>query len=280
MSGRQWQYRRKLPALVAKKLGKTWLLKNLGTDSLIEARRERDRINLDLEDAEQEVRADESELLADFQSASDEVREVLSVVYSDKADVAWEKADKHDDEKGKQDAIDWYKRVTGQLVAIEMNLSAWQQQAPVIETTQKAREAALSRLMRTSDVRHLGDVDRRLAGRYVDALAAEGLAERSVNAQVNTLSSYWKFLVRKGICEANPWENQSLPGRVKQKRIAWTKDEVDHLLSKASTRVIRHVIFVAALMGLRSSEIVKLKAADCFGGLCRVAVGGGKTVSA
>jgi hypothetical protein len=135
MSGRQWQYRRKLPALVAKKLGKTWLLKNLGTDSLIEARRERDRINLDLEDAEQAVRADESELLADFQSASDEVREVLSVVYSDKADVAWEKADKHDDEKGKQDAIDWYKRVTGQLVAIEMNLSAWQQQVPVIEWT-------------------------------------------------------------------------------------------------------------------------------------------------
>jgi integrase len=280
MSGRQWQYRRKLPRAVAERMGKTWLIINLGTDSLIEARRQRDRINSDLGDTEAAIRTSESEQLADYQSAPDRVRKMLEYIYEDQADKAWEDADKRDDEKGKQDAIDRYKRVTGQLIPIEMNLAAWQQQAPVVETSQKAREASLSRFMKTSDARSVSEVDRRVAGRYVDALVAEGLADKTVNSHVTHMSSYWRFLVKKGICDVNPWRDQGTPGKMKQQRLAWTREEVAVLLDRANTKLMLHCIFVAALMGMRAGELADLTAADCSGGLCRVAQRGGKSASA
>jgi site-specific recombinase XerD len=67
-------------------------------------------------------------------------------------------------------------------------------------------------------------VDRRLAGRYVTHLPSEGLARKSVDSQVMHLSSYWRFLVRKGVAQENPWREQSVSGDVDQEWVPWSKD--------------------------------------------------------
>ena len=63
-SGRQYQCRKKLPERLAKKLGKRFLVRNLGTDLLSKAQRLRDRILVDIADAEAALEVQGGSVLA------------------------------------------------------------------------------------------------------------------------------------------------------------------------------------------------------------------------
>lgn len=52
ISDSQWQYRRRLPQWLAGSIGRTWFIKNLGTDSLSRAKRLRNRFNVDMTNLE------------------------------------------------------------------------------------------------------------------------------------------------------------------------------------------------------------------------------------
>jgi hypothetical protein len=264
MSGRQWQCRRRLPQRLADSIGQTWFIKNLGTDSLSKAIRLRNRFNVDLADLEAALQSSGGMIKDGLTLGKQIGPEVCELVCINPSSIVGLAA----------------KPKVGERVGspIDMHLRQWQRQFPVVETTQKARGAALGRFLNWSLADHIHQIDRRLAGRYVDKLVEEGLAEMSVNSRITHLSGYWRYLVRKGIVEGNPWRQQSLGGRIKQQRLAWTMDEVRLLHKRAPTDLLHHAIATLALMGLRSSELTSLKVSHIVNGVCDIRVG--KTESA
>ncbi len=129
-----------------------------------------------------------------------------------------------------QDGVAWYKRVTGQVVPITMDVERYVKEKPAAETTQNARRSAITRFSKWLPNPTLEAVDRRKAGSYVSKLVDEGLAPKSVNSQISHLSAYWRWLEKRGIVAVNPWMGQLVQNKVQTKRLAWLMDEVVHLI--------------------------------------------------
>jgi integrase len=80
-------------------------------------------------------------------------------------------------------------------------------------------------------------------------------------------------MVRRGLVNENIWQGQqmSTKGSAK-KRQAWTMREASSLIETAPTRLLKHAIAIAALSGMRASEITSLRAGDCRNGIFKVKV--------
>ena len=61
-------------------------------------------------------------------------------------------------------------------------------------------------------------------------------------------------------------QQSGIRGAAKQ-RVAWTTPDIERLLNFAPNRLLQHVIAVAALSGLRASEIAALTVGSCKGGV-------------
>lgn len=112
---------------------------------------------------------------------------------------------------------------------------------------------------------------KRVVGRYVtEALVGVGVHRKTANRKISAASAYWRWLVKRAVVEANPWEHQSLPkvtrnGRDDDKR-PFTEAEVITLLSGPADPELADAMRVAALTGLRIEELYRLTLADCVGG--------------
>lgn len=269
--GRQWQFRKRLPPLMVARLGKTFFIKNLGTADILEARRLRDRLVVELQDLEKRrPECDDAEILEAYSSLSDKDREGYEEVLLHRAEAM--------EAKGEKGAV-WFKRVTGQVVPVSLNVDRWTKESPVAATTQAARRSAVDRFVAWCPLEpHLRLIDKRLAGNYVSHLVNIGLAPKSVNSHVTNLSSYWAWLVKKDLVDSNPWKGQSVSGGVVTERESWTPEEVRVLLQNAPqhTAVMMDSILIAALSGLRASEIAALKVKDCSDGFLTIHSGKSK----
>ena len=115
-------------------------------------------------------------------------------------------------------------------------------------------------------------VTKRLAGRYVSKLHADGLSGKRIAAVVSALSAYWGWMDRRGIYErdVNPWRGQSPQKTVsapKEDERAFTDAEVVALLTKAPDVVTRDLMRLAALTGARIEELCRLTVAMCAGSI-------------
>jgi integrase len=107
--------------------------------------------------------------------------------------------------------------------------------------------------------------DRKKAGRYIgEAMVAIGRHTKTANKDISALSSYWRWLMKRGIVEANPWAGQSISKKSAPKltKRPYTDQEVKTLLDGAKDATLLDVIMIAALSGMRLSEIISLKSAD------------------
>ena len=194
--------------------------------------------------------------------------------------IEWRLQDIAEDMEAKgDDGVAWYKRVTGQVVPVLMNVERYTKEKPAAETTQDARRSAIARFSKWLPKPILESVDRRKAGIYVSKLVDEGLAPKSVNSQVSHLSAYWRWLEKRGIVSVNPWTSQNVPNTVQTKRLPWSTDEVVHLINSAPTKLLKHAVAISALAGLRAGEVVKLKVSDCSDGELVVLVGKSKAAT-
>jgi integrase len=81
-----------------------------------------------------------------------------------------------------------------------------------------------------------------------------------------SLSSYWRFLLKRGEAHENPWQGQSLPKEHRHpddKERPFTDEEVKRLLEGTPPGRLGAIIRIAALSGARIDAIVSLKAKDC-----------------
>jgi integrase len=138
---------------------------------------------------------------------------------------------------------------------------------------------------------HLGAsievVTRRVAGRFVsEHLLPSGRHVRTISKTISTLSSYWKWLRRRGFVSdegRNPWAEQA-PSRssgasfTSEDERDFTDAEVVRLLASPPNETLAEFMRVAALSGMRREEIGQLRVGDCAGGI--FIVQRGKTAAA
>ncbi|MCK8784264.1 tyrosine-type recombinase/integrase [Roseomonas sp. NAR14] len=117
-------------------------------------------------------------------------------------------------------------------------------------------------------------VTRKAAGRFVTQhLLSSGRATVRVTSIVSQLSSYWAWMIRRGVTEGpNPWEKQA-PRKESRSALGvederpYTDAEVVTLLTGPAEPVLKEFMLVAALSGMRREEIGRLTVKDCQKGV-------------
>ncbi len=115
-------------------------------------------------------------------------------------------------------------------------------------------------------------IDPRTAGRFVSEALFPGKARKTVNKYVSSLSAYWRWMIKKGYLEANPWREKSLPKARQaedEAERAFTDEEVLKLLNGKPTGYLGPLMQIAALTGARIDAIASLKVRDTKDGMFR-----------
>jgi len=127
-------------------------------------------------------------------------------------------------------------------------------------------------------------VTRREAGRFVsDNLMQSGLARKTIKRYVSSLSSYWRWLIKRGFVDENPWREQApSKGKSSVKR-PFTEHELVALLSgtpkgSVAGRALPDLMRLAMLTGCRLEELCVLKGSNVRDGALRITQG--KTAAA
>lgn len=115
---------------------------------------------------------------------------------------------------------------------------------------------------------HLEDniksLNRRQADRFLQSLE-EGRTAQTLNSLGSALSGYWVWMERRGLIDANPWRDLSRKniqsGGNAQKR-PFSDEEIKALLIGGTDGPLRDAMFIAALTGLRMTEIGRLTVGD------------------
>ncbi|MCQ1571730.1 tyrosine-type recombinase/integrase [Neorhizobium galegae] len=120
----------------------------------------------------------------------------------------------------------------------------------------------------------------RLAGEYRDSLVSAKMHVRTLNKKISLLSSYWRWLGKAGVIDAdkpNPWKGKSLPkpkawrdGSDQTGMRPFTDEEVSKLLAGKADKDMMDLMKIAALSGMRIEEIGQLRVADCANDLFNI----------
>ncbi|HUT51195.1 MAG TPA: tyrosine-type recombinase/integrase [Alphaproteobacteria bacterium] len=115
-------------------------------------------------------------------------------------------------------------------------------------------------------------VTRRKAGEFVSVkLLPAGITRKTVARHISALSSFWRWLNKRGFVEENPWSNQAPPkGKSSHKR-PFTEDELVRLMAgtpkgSIAGRVLPDLMRLALLSGARLEELCSLKVKDVSDG--------------
>ena len=183
----------------------------------------------------------------------------------------------------------------GDITPLETYVEDWLREGgmkgSLTERTKFEHRRAVRDLVGWLAKQHLGAsievVTRRVAGRFVsEYLLPSGRHPRTISKTISTLSSYWKWLRRRGYVAdegRNPWAEQA-PSRSSgassnsEEERDFTDAELLLLLAHPPTGALAEFMRVAALTGMRREEIGQLRLADCAGGVFIVQQG--KTAAA
>lgn len=137
------------------------------------------------------------------------------------------------------------------------------------------------------------DVDRRMAGDFVmKTLKTSGKAPKTINRIISSLSTLWKWLMRRGIAESNPWEHQGDYNGKKlrddKKERPYTPEELLKLLQaspegtigKAYGSAIGDLIRLGLMTGCRLNELCELEGRDVLIEDKAIYIRSGKTANA
>lgn len=111
---------------------------------------------------------------------------------------------------------------------------------------------------------------RRMVGEWVTERAKLGHHRKTINKDISFCSGLFRYAIRRGITESNPFSLQSLPKvKVKTKR-AWSKSELRKLLRGGGPKWLIDAIKFLALSGMRASELANLRVRNCQKGVFQI----------
>jgi integrase len=196
------------------------------------------------------------------------------------SDAVWDHAVERAQEitRGDAEARAFLSVVSGEATPLAEHLDRWLRETPFQATTERHHRAAVARFTAWLDAQRVAAtaqaVTRKVAGDYVSHLAAlHPHGRKTVNKHVSTLSTYWKWMERRGHASDIPWRGQQLPvkrpsttNRDERER-PFTDAEVARLLAGPCPRQeIADIIRLGALTGARIEELCRLRVADCAAG--------------
>ncbi len=189
-----------------------------------------------------------------------------------------DEAERIEAEHGPAAAEGFVEIATGRATPLLHHVDAWLSEGgakgPLRERTRgqyRSDVAALDAWLRSQGIPATVEaVTRQVAGRYVTT-ALSDLDRGTANRKVSAPSSYWRWLVRRGHAEVNPWAGQAFAkgrvgGREVDRKRAFTDAEVSILLGGDADPELADIMRIAALSGMRLDEPYRLRVADCAGG--------------
>lgn len=186
--------------------------------------------------------------------------------------------------RGETAALEFYGIATGERTPLSAHLDAW-----LREGGKNGPYRARTAFQYRSDVNGflawlsaaglsatVEAVTRKVVGRFIsEALVTTGTDAKTSNRKISAASTYWRWLMKRGHAEANPWQGQSrtkvrrADGENARKR-PFTDAEVKVLLAGDADQELADAMRIAALSGMRFEEIYRLRVKNCAGGWMEV----------
>jgi len=116
-------------------------------------------------------------------------------------------------------------------------------------------------------------VTRYEAGLYAEHLGRTCNTAQTASSLITALSSYWRWMVKRGAATENPWKDQTPETRTSPQdadKRPYTDDEIKRLLSGETYSTLHDMMRIAALSGMRINEIGRLTVADCAGSVFNI----------
>ncbi|MGP9791185.1 tyrosine-type recombinase/integrase [Roseinatronobacter sp. NSM] len=115
-------------------------------------------------------------------------------------------------------------------------------------------------------------LDRKAAGAFIgETLEAQGWTAKTMNGYLSCLRQYWRWMIKRGYAESNPWDNQQLEAprqKEETKERPFTKEEMRKLIyGQPSQAYLSDLMRLAALTGARLGALVELRVRDCQDGV-------------
>jgi integrase len=286
LRGRTWWVVRSVPPALRPLVGMAKLRRNLNTSDLAEALRQRPIIlgemAAELEQSRREANGETDPVMTTalalrrstaYRVAPDGTKVpdptvMASILAEERAKVAR----LHGPEMAKRfESLATAKAVT----PVDAHFVDYQAESGVKEKTKYEQRGALKRFMTWDPRLSIELVDRKLAGRYVTKSLGDYTSNKTKNQHITFLSGYWKWLVRKGFVDDNPWRGQLLPvkarsGEAEATERPFTADEITMLLATPAVPGLTDAMWIAALSGMRREEISMLRVADCVDGIFNI----------
>lgn len=194
-------------------------------------------------------------------------------------------AERIEERHGEAAALRFHAIATGKETPMLHHVDAWLaeggQKGPLRPRTERQYRSdvgALEAWLRSVDLTATVEaVTKRVAGRYVsEAMVAGKVDRKTANRKISAASAYWRWLVKRGHVEANPWTGQSLTKAPqgqrggKARKRPFTEEEARTLLKGPADQELSDAMRIAALSGMRLEEIYRLTVERCGDGWFRV----------
>jgi hypothetical protein len=239
--GQKWRVVIGVPRQVARLTGVRRLKQSTGTDSLAEARRRRwpvvAKLRLKLRELEEQARASDTDPLVRAALAYHEgliVHEEMAREGKPDAEgeamhhaIISQVAKEVEAERGPVRANEFRGIATGEATPLLLHMERWLRESErLAERTKGDHRHALKLLERWARKRGLASVEsitRRIAGDFIsECFIAKRAHPKTARKRVSNLSSYWRWLDRKGLAPGlagdNPWRDQPMPEADKRRK--------------------------------------------------------------
>lgn len=286
--GNQWRVQVRVPPSLHEAMGKKKLLHPLHTSSLADANRRKwdvvAKLKAIIRAAEKDT-LDKSDTLTHealrwrhdidtekpqtFEFTHSDTGEAIEAVGRMLPELLAERAEEIEKERGHEAAKSFYRIAKGEETPITALIDLWLAERSDMKPRQHIDyRRAVTKFGEWATV-SLEGVSKKVAGRYVsEEMIGKGRHPRTANKDISCLSSYWRWLIKRGHVEANPWQGQSLSKKLAKKstKRPFTDDEVRRLLTGTNDTFLLDLMKTGALSGMRLEEVASLRVKDTTGG--------------
>lgn len=282
--GNQWRVQVRVPPRLHAVIGKKRLVVPLHTDSLANANRLKFDVVAKLKG---EIRTAEKGLLQRSDTLVDEAMRWRSSMETEEPpleeivdpdtgeptlvevplipSLLSERAEEVEQKHGEEAAQAFYKIARGEMTPIGSLVDLWMTERSDMKERQRSDyRRAVSRFAEWASVGIEG-VSRKIVGRYIsEEMIGSGMHPKTANKYISCLSSYWKWMIKRGHADNNPWQGQSLSKKLAPKitKRPFADDELLRLLKGSNDVFLLDLMKIAALTGMRLEEIASLRVMD------------------
>ena len=164
---------------------------------------------------------------------------------------------------GLSTALLFSKMAQGLVTLVSETGEKWLEEAKYREKSDHEHRHALKLLAQRHPA--VEEITRKVAGEFVRDVLAKDRKSATVNKLIGTYLQLWKFMLNRGLVEANPWTAQGISRRRagdEEARRPFTEEEGAEFIRRLDEGVDQDVVTLLAVTGMRLEEACQLKPHD------------------